>query len=423
MSIKVIDSLCGSGKTTFIFEHMKQNKDKKWIFVSPYLKEVGDEFTQGRIKTELPELNFVVPVASPTKTASFERLVKKGHNIAITHSLFIQFSPAIAKLIKEQEYHLVIDETIDLVTFYEDLSTEDVEVLILAGMVVTGEKGKLCWNEERFPNYVGRDSRIKQLCELECLWLYGDNVLIQRIPPAIINACSSVYILTYLFSASLMRCWMDLNQVEWEYYYPDSLLDAKSLKSKIREHLKIVDIPKPIKEIQTDKQGKLLPYTFSSSWYKRVAPLKDGQLKEESKILNKMKESMSNVVRESFPKGKVFWTTFKAYEGALVNTGYKRARKNEEGVLLSPFVPKNMRASNEYRGFSNCIYTINIYPHTSVVEHLASFGIYVDKDEYALSELIQFIFRGSIRLHKDMYVCILSQRMENILRDWVEKEE
>lgn len=112
--IKVVDAICGSGKTTWIFEHIKQNPDKKWVFVSPYLDEAGDGNSKGRIQKELPDFNFKAPSGTPSKTADFLRLAKKGHNIAITHKLFTGFTVEVAAVLAEQKYHLVIDETIDL---------------------------------------------------------------------------------------------------------------------------------------------------------------------------------------------------------------------------------------------------------------------------------------------------------------------
>jgi hypothetical protein len=65
---------------------------------------------------------------------------------------------------------------------------------------------------------------------------------------------------------------------------------------------------------------------------------------------------------------------------------------------------------------------VNVYPHGSLKSHINSYGVSVDEDMYAVSELIQFLFRGCIREYKDMYIMILSERMEILLRDWLEKD-
>lgn len=408
--IKVVDAICGSGKTTWIFQHMREHPHRKWLFVSPYLDEAGDGETKGRIQQELPEFKFKSPSSTPSKSKDFLRLARKGANIAITHKLFTGFSPEVAIVLKEQGYHLVIDETIDLVTFYEDISHEDVKFLILAGMVKCGEKGLLSWNTELWPNYTGRDIRIKELCELGCLWLYGDNVLIQRIPPTCMKACESVTILTYLFEASLMHCWMQLNEMEWSYHQPESMRLTADIKAVIRNKVHLIQPPKLIRDLQRSEYGAPKTGAFNVSWYQ-----------ENEKELERIKKSIETTLKDDMDKGYVFWTTFKDYESDLAGVGYKRARKFE-GKLRKPFVPKNMRASNEYRDCTNCIYTINIYPHGSLDSHLKGFGIHLDKDMYALSEIVQFIFRGSIREHKDMYLYILSDRMRTLVQNWLAED-
>ena len=406
--IKVVDAICGSGKTTWIFEHIKQNPDKKWVFVSPYLDEAGDGNSKGRIQRELPDFNFKSPSGTPSKTADFLRLAKKGHNIAITHKLFTGFTVEVAAVLAEQKYHLVIDETIDLVTFYEGIGHEDVKFLILAGMVTCSPNGQLNWNEEKWPNYCGRDLHIKQLCELGCLWLYGEDVLIQRIPPTCMKACQSVTILTYLFEASLMHCWMQLNELQWEYYYPDALRHPAEIKQILRNKLHFIQHSKLITDLQRTHQGLYKSNVFNVGWYQKT----------DKAMLEKVKRSVETTLKEQMPKGEIFWTTFKDYEKYMEGSGYTRAKK-VDGVLRKPFVSKNMRASNEYRDCTNCIYMVNIYPHGSLDSHLRQFDVQIDRDLFALSEVVQFIFRGSIRKHEDMYVYILSERMLHLVQDWL----
>ena len=412
--IKIVDAICGSGKTTWVFEHIRSHPDRKWVFVSPYLDEAGDGNNKGRIQKELPELSFRSPATTPSKTADFLRLAQKGRNIAITHKLFTGFTPEVAEVLRDQEYHLVIDETIDLVQFYDDINSQDVKFLILAGMVKCDPKtGMLEWNSEKWPNYTGRDIKIKQLCEMDCLWLYGDDVLIQRIPPTCMKACKTVTILTYLFEASLMHCWMQLNSMPWEYYQPESMRTNKQIKDIIRPLLTLTQPTKLITDLQRSSQGLYVTNIFKKGWYDSIATDDD---------FHAIKKSIEITLKKDMGKGEVFWTTFKDYEPKLQGIGYTRAKK-VNGELRKPFVSKNMRASNEYRDCVNCIYTVNIYPHGSLNNHLISYGVVLDQELYALSELIQFIFRGSIRDHKPMYLYILSDRMRRLFTEWLNTDK
>jgi len=412
--VQVIDAICGSGKTTWMFKHIKENSTKKWIFVSPYLDEAGDGRTKGRIQEELPEMHFFSPAAKPTKKADFLWYINKGKNVAITHKLFTDFTPDIALAIEKQGYELVIDETIDLVSFYEDINGDDVKLLIKAGMVLVGNKGKLDWNAAEWPKYSGRDVDIKNLCELGCLYLYGDDVLIQRIPPTCMQACNSVTVLTYLFEGSLMQAWMKLNNIEYKYCYPDALKAPSTIKNIIKQKLDIVEPSKTILDLQVTDRGEYIHTAFSKGWYDKAPAI----------TLNAVKKSIEKSLKDKRLEGETFWTTFKDYKEIMQGKGYTR-RKKIKGLteLRDPFVPKNMRASNEYKDCVYCIYTVNVYPHGSIDSHLRSFGIELNKDKYALSELIQFMFRGCIREGNEMQILVLSNRMRKLLTNWLNSDE
>ena len=47
-------------------------------------------------------------------------------------------------------------------------------------------------------------------------------------------------------------------------------------------------------------------------------------------------------------------------------------------------------------------------------------GIAVDGDGYALSEMLQFIWRSAIRDGKEIWVYIPSIRMRSLLKEWIE---
>lgn len=413
MKVTVIDGIPGCGKSTYILEHMNRNPDKRWLFVSPYLDEVGDGVVGkqdiGRIQKECPKLNFKSPSSTPSKSKSFLRLARAGNNIACTHSLFQRFTQEIADVLKEKEYHLVIDETIDLVAFYEDVKGHDVHLLMNSGFIKLEEgSSRLLWT---VPEYKGRDFVVKELCDNGCLFLCGEDVLIQRIPPNTMKACASVTILTYMFEASLMCAWMKLNYFEWEYSTPPTLRTNREIKDIIRPLLHIVEPPKIIVDMQRTERGLYKRHVFNYTWYE----------KESEGLLPKVKKSIETTLKKKMPKGATFWTTFKDWRGELEGVGYTRGKKIG-GEVRSPFVAKNKRASNEYRDCVNCIYTINIYPNGSLETHLSGVGVSLDRDMFALSELIQFIFRGSIRQHKDMYVLILSERMSGLLKDWLQTD-
>ena len=46
-------------------------------------------------------------------------------------------------------------------------------------------------------------------------------------------------------------------------------------------------------------------------------------------------------------------------------------------------------------------------------------GVTIDEDTWALSELLQWIFRSAIREHKKINIYIPSERMRNLFLEWL----
>lgn len=414
--IQVVDALCGAGKTRWVFSHLREQyqsgSDNKYIFVSPYLDEVGDGTKKGRIQKELPDLRFVSPAANPSKTQSFARYVNQGRNVAITHSLFSMITKETLEAIEKQNYHLIIDETIDLVSILDQVSPSDVDMLVSNGYVVVEESNQIVWNTDKYPKYKGAFSEIKELADDGCLWLYGSEVFILRVPPTMIRSCKSTTILTYMFKSSLMCAWFQLNNLEWSYYYPEGLEEAAKLKQNIRDCIHIIEPPKYIKDLQVYSNGMPRHNTFNVTWYSE-------QLKSDEGLasLDRIRKSIEITLKDKMHKGPTFWTTFKDYRTYLQGKGYSRKRRG-----LEPFLAKNVRASNAYMDYTNCIYTINIYAHGTLKSHLASCGVIMDEDGIALSELIQFAFRGAVRKNEEMCLYILSDRMRRLFEDWMKTD-
>ena len=53
------------------------------------------------------------------------------------------------------------------------------------------------------------------------------------------------------------------------------------------------------------------------------------------------------------------------------------------------------------------------------IRFLESKGVTVDEDGFALSEMLQFIWRSAIRDNKEINIYIPSSRMRNLLVGWI----
>ena len=111
----------------------------------------------------------------------------------------------------------------------------------------------------------------------------------------------------------------------------------------------------------------------------------------------------------------MFWTCFKAYKAKIAGKGYSKPLKGG----LDPFLPCNTKATNNYRDYKLCMYPININKRPTEISYLSERGVDFNKELYALSEMIQFIWRGCIRQGQPMKVLVVSKRMRKLLEDWI----
>lgn len=418
--VKVIDAICGSGKSTHAINTMKSEPHKKWLYVTPYLSEAGDgDKVKGRIRDSLPELDFACPSSSQgrNKSSDLTRLLLDGRNVAMTHNLLMLINKETLKVIRDNEYHVIIDETLDVISIYNGIHKDDVKSIV--GTFVTKEEstGKLSWDYTRFDdNYKGHFKDIKDMCDMDCLYLHKDQVLINKLSPCMIEAFSSTTILTYMFEGSFMCSWLKLAGIEFEYQPLNSGFDPRLIKQGVRDNLVIMKTPRGIDQFNYNDRGQYLKTSFSSSWYKFN--------KDKLEEIKKGCEATLTRLRKQKIKHQVFWTTFKPYKDTLKGAGYTRGTIiTEDGERLEPFITKNKRASNEHADCNMCLYLVNVFAHGDISTYMEGQGMQLDNEKLALSEMVQFIFRGSIRKGEKMYIMLASKRMEDLLLDWLDSDE
>ena len=94
------------------------------------------------------------------------------------------------------------------------------------------------------------------------------------------------------------------------------------------------------------------------------------------------------------------WTSFKAYKNALAAPSYTRG-----------FLHCAAKATNEYRHKTALAYPINRYVNPNIVKFVSDHGAMVSQDDFALSEMVQWVWRSAIRDGKPITLYIPSDRM------------
>ena len=415
MIVNVVDSIMGSGKTSAAINYIKETTDDvKIMYITPYIKEVE------RIKDVCKNKNFIEPIKytdHTPKIVNLKDLLNKGKNIATTHALFHHFDDEVIDLCYSQNYVLFMDEVTDVIEQYS-IEKTDLEILLDKFAKVNKDTGLLEWREGE-GDYNGRFKEEKRLCEMGCLAMYGDTIMLWMFPIKIFNAFRESYILTYMFSAQMQKYYYDYYGVEYRYLYTEGnnvnnyhfIEDSKSYISKY-DYRKLINI------IDDNKLNMIgdSPTALSKTWYKRnESNILITQLKNNTLNFFTNKPIIYNEKTNKLEKSKSsnnLWTTFKDYKDKISGKGYAKG-----------YIPSNMRASNEYRDRTAVAYLVNKYFNPFIKNFFLSNSIEIDEDGYALSEMLQFLWRSGIRDGKRIVVYIPSKRMRELLKRWISEQK
>lgn len=390
--VKVVDAVCGAGKTTAAINYIndKSNDGQRFMYVTPYLTEVQ------RIKELCSDKKFKEPQIYGSKMQDILRLIENGENIVTTHNLFSRFTPEIINIVKLSGYILIMDEVADVVSPLE-ITQKDAESILNNYAHIEGIS--VVWDDRE---YTGKLDGYKNLCDLGCVTVHRISeeirFLIWMFPIKVFDAFSDIFILTYIFEAQFQKYYYDYYEVEYEYLYVKDFRFTNEpqdydVKQRYGKLINIYD--KTNLNRIGDEQ-----YSLSHSWFDK------NKNTAASKVLkNNILNFFKNVTKTK--SDNCIWTTFMDCRSEYGGKGYAKS-----------FVSLNMRATNEYRTRENVAYIANRFINPYMKIFFDSCGIKVDEEAYALSELVQFIFRSRLRNEESINIYIPSRRMRMLLCEW-----
>jgi len=406
-SVEVLDAIMGSGKTQGVIKWMLDNPNQRYLYISPMLTEVEE-----RIPKACESLEFTFPTTQDyrTKSEHLLELLKEGCNVSFTHSLFTDLSKRHLEVIREQEYVMVIDEEVSLIEPYSGKYKKgDIVALERAGHVVVHEDqlGRVEWLWEDMTEYT-QYSGLKKLCEMEMLYCSkrSRDMMVTQLPVALIQCSARTVILSYLFKGSVMESFLKLKGVEISDFTEVTLMkDTSVVLDQARDLIQLCKLP---------STNNVRNYGMTHTWYTKNATPE--QLK---KVGGAIRAVYRKVGREdlliTLPKESVL----KEVEN----------RKNKRLVIPKEVNPDEVflfcgaRATNDYSHKTTVVHAYNRYVNTIVKAYLQDYGVDLDAvpddDQFALSEMIQWIWRSRIRNDLPIDVYILPLRMEKLLIRWL----
>ena len=403
MVVKVVDSVPGSGKTEAAIAFMKANPGRRYLFITPYLEEIK------RIQRSCPELYFSEPAPEADrwtrKIDSLQALLLAGDNIASTHALFALYTDEIRELIASQGYTLILDEVMNVVE-RENVSVDDFRVLFQAGVIAMEEDGvHVQWLQE---DYKGRFVELKSKAQMRNLFFFEDKLLFWSVPAHTFNIFAEVYVLTYLFEAQTQCYYYKMHGIDFEYLGVEQTDGGYRFAPPgyIPQYAKqLIDKVHILADEKANAFGEARA-ALSANWYKIDRKTTKGS---KIKALAKM---TYNVFRHRYSAAgsDCMWTTFKEQKGVFNVNGYKKS-----------FLSYNARATNAFRDRHYLAYCVNVYFHPVLKRYFLSQGVEIHEDRYALSEMIQWVWRSAIRCGEEIWVYVPSSRMRGLLHGWLKE--
>lgn len=394
-TITVIDARMGRGKTSAAINYMRHNaKEKRFLYITPYLQEVS------RI---CEACDFSQPDSDDTtKLTELKHLLWQKKNIASTHALFFSLDAEALELIRSNRYSLIIDEAINAVQKVA-ISAKD-QSIILGSMTTRDEEGFLQWIDQ---DYKGKFSGYKEMADSHSLCLL-DTALFYIMNPEMLTAFQEVIMMTYLFNGQYQRAYLDYYGLEYKVRGIDSSGEYKF--SDEPDCPPPLDYGKLINIVNDEKLNTVgwNKYALSKNWFHHR--------KADHEDIKLLRNGLNTFFRRR-TKGsssEQLWTCFKSEASKLYG---------DRGRFAGSFLQIAARATNEYRNRKHLAYMANRFVDPNVGKFFAAKGIHVNEDEFALSEMLQWIWRGCIRDDKPIELYIPSRRMRELLQGWIESNK
>lgn len=417
---KVYDAMMGSGKTTRIIEEINTaENNQNFLYITPLLNEChriagttydpDDLLKRPIITTQdetsihyeyldeaiLKDRRFKHPnYKGGNKAESLQFLLKNKENVVSTHQLFMNLTPTMLE--DAADYVLVIDETIQVYDVYSEYTATELEALFRLGWIMIDDDNiTLRFQRANFGLNGGDPSGTKYenlatMCDLGQLLYVDQKLIVWELSIDTLKAFKEVWIATYMFEGSQMSAYLKSYGVNYE------LIQFGNKPSQIKHLINISD-NKHINEVGL-----------------KTTALSSSQFKTNKKALcEQLSKNLDNYFRNhaKAKKNDRLWTSFKEAQGSIAGIRYK-----DEWLAF------NTKATNEFKDKTNLAYIINLYPNPMVVKASAMKGYPIKEDVFALSEMVQWIWRSAIREGNEINIYVPSSRMRTLLQRWLNDE-
>lgn len=415
--VVVYDAMCGQGKTESVIEMMKNDSDGKFLYVTPYLTEchrvAGTMFDVEDVDkkpllnadgeylytddAKLKDFKFKHPDDSfGNKGKSLCSLLSAGENVVSTHALFTELGSNAIEAAKD--YTLIIDESVNVYTqdgrhkTIADARAKKIIYLDDDGITLRFDRSKFGTATPEHPDTAKGSlyESIAAQCDLGQLLLIKKKTVVWEMSADLLSNFKKVIICTYMFEGSEMSVYLKKKDID---YSIQKLSGAKTAKDVAH----LIDVLEDSKLNSVGTTSKLSSSSFGHKDKKEV-------------LCETMRRNLQNVFTNKW-KAKAddrLWTCFVSNKKVIGGEKY-----------LNQFLPYNYKATNAYMDVHHVAFLIDVHTNPNIVEASEiNSNALMDQELYAVSSLIQFVFRSAVRKGEPIKLYLPSLRMRELLQRW-----
>lgn len=435
---RVIDSAMGSYKSQTM---IKSLNDVTYPVI--VICELGTEID--RYATGVDHLVHVTKEAEAKGITCLEVLedcLKDGLSVVTSHTLLQKWPRIFSQYITMHGYHLAMDEVLNGIFCPVSISNDDLQTFLDEGRIKTVPKeenpyGLVYTDKLNFSKY----QDFVRIVDTKDTYVFNHGTdedpsyqAISTPRKELFKSFKTITVCTYQYEGSILAAFFKLigipvmfQSVNEGKFVPYIDTTGESYKDKIHIYKG--------KHNQIGARGSL-----SKTWALGGSTPKETLRKDRA---HKLKCSLRNIFLGwqkvyGCSKETFLYTWHIGDKGELrddlhhgnyadKNSNADYIKSNDRAKYLNEnqvtFLASNTRGTNLFSDKLFVAYLPNIHPQPFINNFLSKHGLAYNEEQFALSQMIQFLFRSGIRNAKDIHVFIPSTRMRHLLLKWLGYED
>ncbi len=433
--VQIIDRICGAGKTSSMIADL--NPLRQYLIVTPLLDDVQEIIRRADVPLVQPEarLELLNPDdpndISHTKRGHLRELLMDSRSVVCTHALYSDLA-YVAREGLLVGYDICIDEvpkTSELLSSgSKRTQTDRVNGLVWRnqylrdGYATIRENGQVTPTEKWKNDVLRGENTLSQTlyshAEAGCLWACGETILVWELPVSLLSSGRSVSVMTYRFPGSLLQAFMDKHGIGYDAgRTPEHQAEEEHLRAKARELITLKPIP--------GLEG--MQFTVNEIDPSKLTPGK------QQRIVNALKRLRVTDLKGA-TAGSVLVTSLKRLwfrdgkseadlptdKKPLPGPICKHGRKTTGLFNLCRWSANVTRGTNAFRDCETVIYLYDKHLNPGVAKTLGVPAQGAFNDLYAVSEMVQFVYRSAIRDGRPITLYAPSERMRRLFQKWLD---